>query len=175
MATQDRPAVRLALLLLLGLLPGCGYTLGDGFATDIRTVHVPMFTSESFRRGQGERLTEAVHKQIELRTPYRIVTAGQSADTRLTGHLVAVDKRMLTETRYDDVRELEIAYALEMRWEDLRTGRVLSSRMVPVAGTSGLLATATFAPEVGQSLATAEQGAVDQLAREVVNVMEVPW
>ena len=164
-----------AAALLTALLGGCGYTLGDGFATDIRTVHVPIFASESFRPGQGERLTEAVHKQIELRTPYRVVTAAEQADTRLVGRVVSADKRMLTETRFDDVRELQVAYTLDLRWEDVRTGRLLASRQVRLDGLGGLLSTATFAPEVGQSLATAQQQAIDRLARDVVNVMEVPW
>lgn len=157
------------------LTAGCGYAIGDGFAADIRTVHVPMFTSDSFRRGQAERLTEAVHKQINLRTPYRLVTGNTPADARLVGHIAEIRKDLLTETRFDDPRELQILYGVQLRFEDLRTGRVIASRTVPLSGMTALVADATLAPELGQSLATAEQTALDDLAREVVNVMEVPW
>ena len=40
---------------------------------DVSTVYVPMIESGSYRRDLGERLTEAVAKQIELKTPYKVV------------------------------------------------------------------------------------------------------
>ena len=168
-----RPAA--AAVLCAALLSGCGYAVGGGFRPDVRTVHVPMFTSDTFRRGQAERVTEAVHKQIELRTPYRLVTGSQAADARLTGHLAEVRKDLLTETRFDDQRELQVFYGVVLRFEDLRTGRLIAERTVPISGLTPLAADASFAPELGQSLATAEQTAMDDLAREVVAVMERPW
>ena len=156
-------------------ISGCGYAVGNGFAADVRTVHVPMFTSDTFRRNQAEQLTEAVHKQISLRTPYRLVTGDTPADARLTGHIVEVRKDLLTEDRFDDARELQVFTGIRLRFEDLRTGRIIASRTVPLTGETALVADATFAPEIGQSLATAQQAVFDDLAREVVNVMEVPW
>lgn len=167
------------LLVTIGLPPlmaGCGYVVGNGFAHDVRTIHVPMFTSDSFRRQTAERVTEAVHKQIESRTPYRLVTVGDQADTRLVGHIVDVRKDPLFETRFDDVRELQVLYAVQLRWEDLRTGALISSRTVPLDRAFGdLTATGTLIPEVGQSFATSEQAAIDQIARDVVNLLETPW
>lgn len=179
MPRRGRAVARAAaagLCVLAAAVCGCGYVVGDGFSRDARTIHVPMFTSDSFRRGQGERLTEAVHKQIQQRTPYRLVTGSMPADTRLVGHIREVRKDVLTETQFDDVRELQLLYGVELRWEDLRTGQILATRTVPLTGgATALVADATFAPEVGQSLATAEQQALDDLAREIVNIMEVPW
>ena len=168
-------------LLLLGLgcalpLTGCGYHFGSGIDDRIRTVHVPTFTSDSFRRDYAVRLTEAVHRQIGMQTPYRLVTGGQPADTRLIGHVTQVDKSVISETRFDDARELQMLLAVNMRWEDTRTGRVLSERIVPIgpAGTD-LIAIAPFSPETGQSRGTAEHAALDDLAREIVAQMERPW
>ena len=39
------------------------------FPNDIETVYVPVFQSNSFRKGLGEQLTEAVIKEIEKRQP----------------------------------------------------------------------------------------------------------
>ena len=66
--------------------------------------------------------------------------------------------------------------AVNIRWEDTRTGRVISERLVPIGqpGTD-LVSIASFAPEVGQSRATAEQTALDDLARDIVGEMELPW
>lgn len=166
----------LSLFCLTTLLHGCGYVVGNGFARDARTIHVPMFTSETFRRNTAERLTEAVHKQIEMRTPYRLVTANEQADTRLVGHITAVQKDLLLETRFDDVREAQLSYEVQLRWEDLRTGQLIASRNVPLSqGFAELTSASSLIPEIGQSLATAEQSAVDQMARDVVNLLEVPW
>ena len=74
------------------VLPGCGYTVGAPYATDIRTVHVPTFDCADYRRGYELQLTEAVQKQIQLRTPYRLAKE-PGADTRLTGRIVSIDKR----------------------------------------------------------------------------------
>ena len=43
------------------------------YAPDVQTVYVPMIESESFRRDLGERLTEAVVKEIELKSPFKVV------------------------------------------------------------------------------------------------------
>ena len=51
---------------------GCqGYKLGslDLYRPDIRTVYIPMIQSDSYRKGLGEQLTEAVVKEIEAKTP----------------------------------------------------------------------------------------------------------
>ena len=45
----------------------------------------------------------------------------------------------------------------------------------PGVSRVALLSTASFAPEVGQSRATAEREAVDNMARQIVDLMETPW
>src|SRR6476660_2725748 len=60
----------------VAFLTGCaGYQLGQRslYRPDICTVHIPVIQSDSFRRYLGERLTEAVVKEVELRTPYKVV------------------------------------------------------------------------------------------------------
>jgi len=161
-------------MLLVLCLAGCGYMVGDSRAPEFRTVHVPAFTSESFRRGYELQLTEAVQKQVQMRG-YRLAKP-PAAQTRLVGHIVSVDKRPVNQNKYDDPRELELAMAIKVRWEDARTGQLLSSTVVPVdpLGAHAVTQT-TFAPETGQSLATATQDSVDSLARQIVGMMEIPW
>lgn len=161
---------------VLLLLAGCaGYMVGGGYAPDVRTVHVPTFTTDSFRRGFELQLTEAVHKQIQQRTPYRL-SSEHGADTRLTGHVIEIRKDVLTENQYDDPRELQLSLAVEVRWEDLRTGQMLAQRQIPLGSNAAqLIAQTSFAPELGHSLATATQNVVDQLARDIVGMMEAPW
>jgi hypothetical protein len=166
--------VGLLALTKLTMMSGCGYTLGAPYAQNIRTVHVPTFQSTDFRRGYELQLTEAVQKQIQTRTPYRLAKE-PGADTRLTGRIVGIDKRVPNQNKYDDPRELELAIGVEVKWEDLRTGQIINQQTVPLAGNAAqLLGTSSFAPESGQSMATATQDTVNNLAIQIVVLMEVP-
>lgn len=154
------------------LLSGCGYTVGNGFSPDIRTVSVPIFENATFRRGIEVQITEAVQKEIQKRTPYRLAK-GLDADTRLTGRIVQISKNALTENQFDDPRELQFSLMVVVKWENLRTGEILAQQETPLSPTAIPLTTqAEVAPEVGQSLATGTQDATDQLARQIVNMME---
>ena len=173
-ATRRLCATLVGGVSLLLLISGCGYMVGNVRAPEVQTVYVPTFTSEGFRRGFDQQLTEAVQKQVQMRG-YRLAKPPE-ADTRLVGHIAAVDKRPVNQNRFDDPRELELALAVNVRWEDARTGQLLSSTEFPIDPLGSHAVTqATFAPETGQSLATGAQEAVDTLARRIVEMMEVPW
>jgi len=172
MRTFVEQAGRGWILVWLLLLTGCGYTVGNGFNPEIRTVSIPIFENDTFRRGIEVQLTEAVQKEVQTRTPYRLAK-GLNADTRLTGRIVQTRKDVLGENKYDDPRELQQSLMIVTKWENLRTGEVLAQQEVPLSPTAIPLTTQTeFAPEVGQSLATATQDTLDQLARRIVNMME---
>jgi hypothetical protein len=156
-------------------LTGCGYTVGSTYQAEIRSIYVPTFTTDSFRRGIEFQLTEAVHKEIQAQTHFRLVKQPQ-ADTRLIGHIVDVRKDRLGETGFDDPREVQFQLAVEVTWEDLRTGEILMQQRMPIAPESvHLLSTGDVAPELGQSYATGAQDAIDRMARQIVQMMETPW
>lgn len=156
-------------------VPGCGYTVVSSFPEEVRTIEVPFFQTNSFRRGLEFQLTEAVHQEIQNRTHFRLVKGGVG-DTKLIGRLVDARKNVLGETRNDDPRTLQLGFAVEVQWQDQRTGQVLAQQAMPVPEQlAQYYASASFAPEVGASLATAQQQALDDLARQIVNSMESPW
>jgi hypothetical protein len=158
-----------------GAFSGCGYTVGNNFPPEIRTIAVPMFTSKSFRRWVEIQLTEGVQKEIQRRTPYRIVK-DEDADTRLVGKLIDVKKGVLGLDQYSDARELQISFVVDVTWEDLRNGKQLMQKQVPLtAAEASFLSNSEFAPEVGQSLATAYQQSIDRMSRAIVDMMENPW
>ena len=94
--------------LLLASLAGClgNYQFGARtlFPEGIETVYVPVFDSSSYRRELGEELTEAVIKEIEHRSYYKVVSS-PSADTVLTGTITGETKHLLFETLTGDPRE----------------------------------------------------------------------
>jgi hypothetical protein len=167
-------SVAAVLLLAVG---GCAeYHFGNRslFPADVQTVYVPMFESSSFRRDLGERLTEAVVKEIERRTPYKV--AGPGADTVLTGRIVGETKHLLVQTRTDDPRELESNLQVQVSWRNRRGEVIRECPPVPVPADSVLITgTASLVPETGQSVATQQQKAIQKLAEQIVNLMETPW
>ena len=173
-----RPAAVLTGLLALtvSLLVGCGYTVGNAFGAPVRTVAVPVFQNESFRRGIELQLTDAVHREIQTRTPFRLARDENTADTRLIGRIVQLEKYPLTPTPFGDPRQLQLNMAVEVRWEDLRTGQTIACQQMPLSPDMIALINETdFAPETGQSRATGERGAVENMARQIVDLMESPW
>jgi hypothetical protein len=172
--TRLRILVRCGLFLSL-ISSGCGYNIGAPFNPEIRSVHVPIFQSGSNRRLLEYQLTEAVQKQIQQRSHFRLVKEPE-AETRLTGKIVDLRKNALGQTQNSDARELQVNLQVEVTWEDIHSGRILAQQRVSVPPELlQLAAQAEFAPETGQSLATADQTAIDRLARNIVDMMEVPW
>ncbi len=159
------------LLLAAGGCASWQYHYGSAslFRPDIQTVHVPVFRSSSFRRGLGERLTEAVIKQIEKVTPYKVVGAA-NADSTLSGSITNTTKNVLAENANDVPRNLEVGLFVNVNWTG-RAGEPLMHTSTPV-GIS-LSDRANFIPEGGQSISTAQQKAIDRLAAQIVARMEL--
>jgi outer membrane lipopolysaccharide assembly protein LptE/RlpB len=177
MTSPRRTAGRLAALLgpAILALAGCGYTVGNAYQADVQTVAVSIFGSESFRREFEEQLTEQVQREIQNRTPFRIAH-DETADTRLVARIVQAEQLPLTNTVFGGPRELQMNVAVEVRWEDLRSGELIACQQIPIGpDTIALLSTASFAPETGQSRASAERTAVNSMARQIVDLMETPW
>ena len=150
---------------------GCrGYNLGNQylFRSDIRTVHVAIADTNSNRRFLGQRLTEAVVKQISSSTPLTI-TEPALADSVITARLVRDRKSIRVETATDEGRVLEVNWIVEVDWTD-RAGVPLMSRQRLKINHD-----ADFIPEGGQSLTTAQQEVIERIAREIVGQMETPW
>ncbi len=166
---------RACLLIVITVLSGCGYTVGNDFRRDITSVAVPIFENTTNRRGIEFQLTEYVQKEITKRAQYRL-SKGLEADTKLTGKIVSFRKDVLGETAQDDPRELQISLMVQVKWEDIRTGKILAEEEIPLSpDVIPMTAQAEFAPELGQSLATALDQAMQGMARKIVNLMETPW
>lgn len=167
--------IPLAVLLNFAAVSGCGYMLGTPTVRGVRTVHVAVFKSESFRRNLDYLLTEAVQKEVRTRGAYRLDEAA-TADTILRGRIVDIRKTPLSENRFDDPRELQLMVGAEVTWIDRRSGQILQQHTFPLGSElTPQASSVSFAPEVGHSLATAQQEAAQRLAARIVDLMEAPW
>lgn len=168
----------LAILMLapMLLLPACasdptqGYAFASTYDTQIKTVAVPIFRNESMARGIELQLTEAIIKEIQRRTPWRIADSDR-ADTTLTGAITSSTLSVLSDSpRTGLVQEQAIQITIRFDFRDNRTGDSLAAR-------DGFSATATFAPErgVGDRLELGERSAIDELARDLVSELRSSW
>jgi Lipopolysaccharide-assembly len=160
------------------ILCGCAtYRFGAEslYPPDIQTVYVPVFESDSFRRNLAEFLTEAIVKEIELKTPYKVVGSPQ-ADSVLSGKITTDTKRVIVEDRYDYPRETQVNISVEVQWVNRRGDLVNQPYAVPVPPSLVILSgDGALVPEYGQSGATAQLQAIQSLAQQIVSLMEMPW
>ena len=157
---------------------GCAaYRFGAAslYPPDIQTIYVPVFESDSFRRNLAEFLTEAIVKEIELKTPYKVVGTPQ-ADSVLSGKITTDTKRVIIEDAYDFPRETQVNLSVEVRWVNRRGDLVSQPTAVPLPQSLAILSgDGALVPEFGQSVATAQLQAIQSLATQIVSLMETPW
>lgn len=168
--TLVSPALLLGLALALTGLPGCGYSLRAPYDTSVQTVYVPLFRSLSFRRELQLQLTELVIKEIEKRTPYKVVGSIEEADTILEGTVNFADKNILVENPFNYPRQLTATLQVSVNWIHNPPLDIEKARAPTLVSE-----TVNFAPELGETSLTAFYKANQNLATQIVDMMEQPW
>jgi Lipopolysaccharide-assembly len=160
------------------MFTGCiGYHAGTNslYAADVATVYVPMIDSDSYRRDLGERLTEAIVKEIELKTPYKVVNT-PDADSILSARLITDTRRRVIQNGFSDPRVSETELRAEVNWINRRRQPLVPVQMIPIPTELLAISQASnLIPEAGQSVATSQQQAIQRLAQQIVGTMEAPW
>lgn len=160
---------RAGALLACLLLVGCGYTHRETFPEQYRTVAVPIFENRTFYRHVETDLSEALAKEIERRTPYKVVPMGE-ADTVLQGAIVAVEQTQLSRRPRGGVpEEMELAMTVNFEWRD-RDGELLRSR-------AGFEAIGHHVPArpVSEPMETARHTTAQRMAEAIVSTMRGDW
>ena len=179
-----------------------GYRFGSNFDPSIRTVSVSIFKNASEQtspdRNLEADLAQAIVREINSRSGLRVVSDSAVADSVLTGSINSVNKLILNRNQQNQWRDGEILISASVVWK-ARDGRILSNRQRPVpvvpdvpafdptlpprvitpvpenAVPVVVAANGRLVPELGETNATAQQIAIRQLARQIVNLMEEPW
>ena len=120
------PALLLPACTIDGQLTVLGYSTRPNYDPNIHTVRVPIFENRTYRRGLEFTLTESVVREINLKTPFRVVGVDQQADTELRGKIIGATKGILNLNQLGELREGQNDITVELSWVDLRTGEVLS-------------------------------------------------
>ena len=167
-------------MVLPTVLGGCAsYQIGNQslYPSHIKTVHVPVFDSLSFRRNLGEQLSEAVIKEVETKTPYKVVGSPCEADSVLTCKIIQDKRNMIVQDWYNDPRQLQIALRVQVSWVDHKGDVLRQSQPIVIspATSTSVTATSVLTAEAGQSVATAQQLTMQRAAEQIVGMMEMPW
>lgn len=147
-----------------------GYAVTNRFPRQYRTVAVNVFRNQSYERKLNGELTEALVKEVEATTPYKVTSEG-SADTVLRGTIRKVSLRELSKSRSTGLSE-EVLYEVVLDWEwvDQRTGK-------PITARNNFMASALFVPsrpsaepnEIGR------YAAIQTLASDIVANLQDSW
>ena len=187
-AWSRHSARSLAIIGLASLATGCaslpigspfGSTDKDGFfgwhvgapfdTSDVKTVFV-YFKTQTFRRDLQLMLTEAVTKEINLRTPYRVVGKPEKADSILKGVITLTDKNLVVEAPTNLPREVNAMMTVWVNWTHNPETEFEKTRL-PTQVTE----VNNFVPEVGETTLSAYTQLVQSIAKQIVDMMEQPW
>ncbi len=150
--------------------PAAGYAAATTFPGGISTVAVSVFENDSYNRNLAFQLTDALIKEIEARTPYKVTSEGR-ADTILTGRIRNVQLNQLSKSPLTGLSE-EVAFrvTIDMNWRDLRTGE-------PLLALESYTADSLFVPSrpTSEPIEVGEFGVVQALARDIVSDMRADW
>jgi hypothetical protein len=109
-----------------------GYTSRPNYDTCIKTVYVPIFDCvlqlDETRRQIPFDLTRAVIREIEAKTPYKVVSDRSRADTELNGKVMTLTKNLVNRNQLNEIREAETVLNVGVFWKDLRSGEYLSKQ-----------------------------------------------
>ncbi|HNS21115.1 MAG TPA: LPS assembly lipoprotein LptE [Sedimentisphaerales bacterium] len=168
-----RGLVALAVLCPVLAAGGCGSSTGYSnaslFPDDVESVYLEMFDNRSFRRGTEFTFSNALAKQIEVQTPYKIVSNRDRADSVMGGQLVSINESILTlERDLGRALEKEVVLTVVVNWKSLKTGRLMINNQTVTAAAS-------YSEFQGQDFTYASAVAANKLAQKVVQLMENPW
>lgn len=159
------------LLSALTWTAGCassGYTWGNTYRSDVRTIAVPAFGTKDFSRGDEIVLTQALIAQIESRTPYKVVPQDR-ADTVLEGLVVSVGRGTVSIDRFTAIpQEATYSITVDFTWKDLRTGQILVERR-------NFDQSSTYYPTLGEGRFAGRQVTAEALAASIVDELQGDW
>jgi hypothetical protein len=151
-------------------LGGCGYSIRPPFDPGIKTVYIPVVRGLAFRRGLNFMLTETLQKEIERRTPFKVVGSPVGADSTLEITLNYDDKNVMVQNPNNLTRQLSALITVEARWLDNRPDADQSAMPSVVFSDQSY-----FYPELGETAVAGFQKTIDNLVRQIVSMMEQPW
>jgi hypothetical protein len=156
-------------LCICGCTQLSGYSNESLFPQDVDSICLEMFDNQTFRRGVEYELSDALSKRIEAETPYKIVSNSDRADTVMSGQITSIGELALSSERETGrTLEKELKIRAIVSWKNLKTGELIIEN-VPVS------ASASYSQYQQQDFKYASSLAANNLARNIVELMEIKW
>ncbi|MEE2681376.1 MAG: LptE family protein [Planctomycetota bacterium] len=140
------------------------------FNVDLRTIAVPVFANSTPDRKIAPNITEALIKEIQTFTPWKVTGQGQ-ADTILRGTVTDYRLVLLSKDPTTGLaNEMMVEATVSFDWVDLRTGESIVS-------FSGFSASALFTPSrpLQQPIDLGRFQVAQTMAREIVDTLQADW
>jgi hypothetical protein len=137
--------------------------------SEVKTVFVT-FKSQVFRRDLQLMLEEAVTKEINMRTPYRTVGNPEKADAILSGTITVDDKNLVVEAPTNLPRQMSSTMTVWLGYKH-NPPKESEKNLPPTPITETL----QFVPEIGQTTLSSFQQVTENIAKQIVDMMEQPW
>ncbi|MHC4810260.1 MAG: LPS assembly lipoprotein LptE [Planctomycetota bacterium] len=166
----------LATAVLAAAVAGCSSDPRTGWSTtpvhdaSIGTIAVPIARNGTWDRSVHLELTEAIVKEIEARTPWRVVPESR-ARTILDVTIREVELEQLSRSRGTGLaEEMALTLRVDFDWTRIDTGDTLAARR-------DFAASALFVPSppAGERIEVGRFDAVARTAAAIVDALEGSW
>ena len=135
------------------------------------TIAVPVFDNTTFSHGVEVELTEAIVKEVQRTTKWRVVDRQNGRhDSVQDHHRVRAQTALHLVGKPGLVMEQGVELSVDFQWQDGRSGEVLIAR-------KGFKSLQSFVPTrgTGERLELGQHAAVQELARSIVNELRSNW
>lgn len=150
--------------------PTKGYSASSTFPQEYSTVAIDIFENETFTRDVEFELADALVKEVEQRTPYK-VTPSRRADTIIRGRITAIELDQLSKSKITGLsEEMILSVTIDFEWTNARTGEVIEERREFTGHSLFLPSTPS-----GEPIELGRFGVVQRLARDIVDEMRADW
>lgn len=117
--------LRLACLIFLCLVAGCGYQIGALKVGEHQKIAVHAFTNKTGLPGLETITTNAVIKQLKIDGTYEVVADRSSADVVIEGDLISYSRDALSFSSTDVTNEYRGTLAAKLVLKDAKTDKVI--------------------------------------------------
>jgi len=150
--------------------PTVGYSSSSLYPKQYQSIAIPIFQNSTMTRDVEFMLTDAIIKEIQVRSPYRVVDK-HVAETLLTGTITSMNLRTLSRSQTTGLdNEVLFKVVIDFEWYD----QVNGNRIV---GRKNFASSAVFIPSRPSSepLEIGQFAVVQQLASDIVDQMQASW
>lgn len=147
-----------------------GWTIGSAYSDQWKTIAIPIVKNTTYEREVGYLLTNALIREVENRTPWRVTSAAE-ADTLLEVEITEVELRALSQSRLTKLdQETLVEMQTNWTWEDLSSNRTITAW--DGMGSEGLFLSSN---PLEEPIELGKLQAVENMARAIVDRMTAAW